>query len=70
MWQMYDAITDWEQEIDECILAHAKHLKDEHKILFENEDIEAISKTAKEIETKMDKLGQESLQSKFYNDIA
>ncbi|WP_252222969.1 MULTISPECIES: SMI1/KNR4 family protein [unclassified Clostridium] len=69
MWQMSAAITEWEQEIDDCILAHAKYLKDEYKILFENRDIEAILKTAKEIEVKMDKLGEENLQSKFYNVI-
>ena len=69
MWQMSAAITEWEQEIDDCILAHAKYLKDEYKILFENRDIEAILKTAKEIEIKMDKLGKENLQSKFYNVI-
>ncbi|MBN1055585.1 SMI1/KNR4 family protein [Clostridium botulinum] len=69
MWQMSAAITEWEQEIDNCILAHAKYLKDEYKILFENRDIEAILKTAKEIEIKMDKLGKENLQSKFYNVI-
>ncbi|MGN2370120.1 SMI1/KNR4 family protein [Clostridium cagae] len=69
MWQMSAAITDWEQEIDDCILVHAKYLKDEYRILFENRDIEAILKTAKEIEVKMDKLGEENLQSKFYNVI-
>ncbi|NFT07442.1 SMI1/KNR4 family protein [Clostridium botulinum] len=69
MWQMSAAITEWEQEIDDCILTHAKYLKDEYKILFENRDIEAILKTAKEIEVKMDKLGEENLQSKFYNVI-
>ncbi|MBZ9691900.1 SMI1/KNR4 family protein [Clostridium sp. M14] len=69
MWQMFAAITDWKQEIDDCILAHAKYLKDEYKILFENKDMEAILKIAKEIEVKMDKLGEENLQSKFYNVI-
>ncbi|WML37010.1 hypothetical protein [Clostridium sp. OS1-26] len=39
--------------------AHAKYLKDERKILFKNKDIEA----------KMDKLGEENLQSTFYNVI-
>lgn len=66
MWQLYSAVTDWEQEIDECILAHAKYLKDDYRILFENKDIEAISKTAKEIEAKMDKLDEEDLQERFY----
>lgn len=67
MWQMYAAITNWDQEIDEAILAHAKYLKDEHKILFVNRDIEGISKIAKEIEAKMD--GEEHLQNKFYDVI-
>ncbi|GAA0077646.1 hypothetical protein UT300005_20240 [Clostridium sp. CTA-5] len=69
IWQMYTAITEWNQDIDECILAHANYLKDEYKILFEDEDMDAILKTAKEIEVKMDKLGQENLQNKFYNVI-
>ncbi|WP_242862694.1 SMI1/KNR4 family protein [Clostridium botulinum] len=69
MWQMAEAITEWDQEIDHCILAHAKYLKDEYRILFENRDIEGILKTAKDIEAKMEKLEEENLQSKFYNVI-
>ncbi|WP_293983256.1 SMI1/KNR4 family protein [uncultured Clostridium sp.] len=67
MWQIYSAIIEWNQDIDKSILAHAEYLNYEHRILFKNRDIDAISKAAKIIEEKMDKMGQENLQEKYYD---
>lgn len=67
IWQMYCAIVEYDQEIDESIIEHSKYLKDEHRTLFENKNIEAIIEIAKKIEEKMDVMGQENLQKKFYD---